>query len=603
MGARGKISRSCRARLPRWWVGPVLLFVVLGSQPPLQAQSTVAAASTPKADQSELTSRETLPTFKLQVERNVVLVRVVVRDAKGKPVRGLKREDFRLFDNRKPQTILHFSVEEASSSVESGAKPGQPRETDTEALPESERPPSTPQRYTALYFDDVHLIFGDLVPTRDAAQRYLTAAIRASDRVAIVTSSGQGALDFTDDRDKLHEALSHLFPHPVVPIQQDPCPDISEYQAYEMVERRDPAALEIATQEVLQCRYQSDPRNYSLAQAEAETEAVRSLNLYETQADYALRGLDQLVRRMAALPGQRNIVLLSPGFLTLTKDLQKDEIADRALRSNVIINSLDAKGLYVILPLGEASHRPVILPTHAELTGNKAQIVITGQQRNSEVLRDLAMDTGGVYFHNSNNFDEGFRKVGALPEVYYVLGFSPQNLKLDGRFHTLKVTLASTTGLMVQARRGYFAPKKPQDASTQAKEEIEQAIFSQEDLRELPIEVHTQFFKTSESGARLSVLTHLDLHLMHFRKEEGRNLNDLTLVTALFDRDGKYVTAKEKRLELRLRDISLETLLKSGLNMKTSFDLKPGTYLVRQVVRDAEGGQLSGLSRAVEIPF
>jgi hypothetical protein len=77
----------------------------------------------------------------------------------------------------------------------------------------------------------------------------------------------------------------------------------------------------------------------------------------------------------------------------------------------------------------------------------------------------------------------------------------------------------------------------------------------------------------------------------------------LTFVTALFDRDGKYMSSKEKTIEFHLRDESLEKLTQSGITAKTSFDLRPGTYLVRQVVRDAEGGQLSGLNRTVEIPY
>jgi len=193
--------------------------------------------------------------------------------------------------------------------------------------------------------------------------------------------------------------------------------------------------------------------------------------------------------------------------------------------------------------------------------------------------------------------------VGALPDVAYVLAFSPQNLKFDGSFHSLKVTLIKPKGLTVQARRGYYAPKRPADSSAQAKEEIEQALFSKDEVNELPLTIQTQFFKLNELDAQLSVLTHVDLHLLRFRKEGERNLNNLTLVTAVFDRDGKLVTGKQKTVDFRLRDQTLEQLLRSGITVKISFDIKAGTYLVRQVVRDTEGGQLAGLNRTVEIPY
>jgi len=235
--------------------------------------------------------------------------------------------------------------------------------------------------------------------------------------------------------------------------------------------------------------------------------------------------------------------------------------------------------------------------------GRKEQIIQDGIARAEDVLYDFAADTGGQFFHNSNDLDKGFRQVGTLSEVSYVLAFSPRNLKYDGRFHRLKVTLVNPKGFTLQARHGYFAPKASEDAAARAKEEIEEAVYSQDDLRELPIDVHTQFYKVNDTDARLAVLTHLEMSSVHFRKDQDRNRNDVTFITVLFDRDGKYITGKEKKLLLRLRDGTLAKLTQSGITLKTEFDLKPGTYMVREIVRDSEAGQLSGMSRTVEIPY
>ena len=218
-------------------------------------------------------------------------------------------------------------------------------------------------------------------------------------------------------------------------------------------------------------------------------------------------------------------------------------------------------------------------------------------------MQSLAAETGGVFFNNSNDLEAGFRRAAALPDPYYVLGFSPQNLKLDGGFHALKVKLVSEPHLAVQARRGYFAAKKLDDPAAREKEEIQEALFSQDETRELPVEVRTQFFVKSNSEVQLAVLAHLDLHPVHFRKQEERNTNNLAFVTALFDRDGHLVTVQEKIVQLRLRDATLTALLERGLTLRTHFDIKPGTYLVRTVVRDSESGQISGLNRTVEIPY
>ena len=90
---------------------------------------------------------------------------------------------------------------------------------------------------------------------------------------------------------------------------------------------------------------------------------------------------------------------------------------------------------------------------------------------------------------------------------------------------------------------------------------------------------------------------------MHLRKEGDRNLDNLTFVTVVFDRDGHLVSGQQRSVELRLRDSSLEKYLQTGITIQTLFNVKPGTYLVRAVVRDSESGQISGLNRTVEIPY
>jgi len=553
---------------------------------------------------NEITTQDVQSAFKLQVQRNMVLVRVIVRDSNGHPVPRLRKEDFRLFDNGKPQEIDQFAVE---SPGRGPALTPQAPGTELEAKAASEPAPaySTPNNYQALYFDDVQMAIADIAQARDAADRYLAATLTSSDRVGIFTSSGQDVLDFTDDRSKLHEDLFKLQPRPAMLPGGNDCPDIGDYQAYLIVKQHDPNALAIAIDETFQCRLSGATGQAAQTQAtnSAEGEAIRVFNQWETVSEAVLRGLEQVVRRTALLLGQRSVIFLSPGFLSYNLEPQIDEISERALRSNVVVNALDPRGLYAVIPGGDASNAAAVLPRNPGLAGNKQRMILDGFTRAEDVLYDFAAATGGQFFHNSNDLDKGFRQVGTLSEVSYVLAFSPHNLKFDGRFHRLKVSLVNPARFTVQARRGYFAPKALEDAAAKANEEIEQAVYSQDELKELPIDVHTQFYKINDAEARLSVLTHLDMSAVRFRTEQDRHLNDLTFVTILFDRDGKYVTGKEKDVKFRLRDATLARLTQTGITLKTEFDLKPGTYMVRQIVRESEAGQLSGLSRTVEIPY
>ena len=602
---------SMRAWEPIWRGGmgvtSLLLFVGLLAA---GVFSGVPAAAGQGSGEKEIATQDVQSPFKVRVQRNMVVVRAIVRDSNGRPVPRLRKEDFRLWDNGKPQEIDQFALESTSRpSVMARPASGEEKESDEEAASQAGAANVTARNFQALYFDDLQMTFEDIAHARDAADRYLAATLTATDRAGIFTSSGQGNLDFTDDRSKLHEALFKLRPRPNISTDTNSCPDIGDYQAYLIVQQRDPFATEIATQEVIQCNCEvtgnSGMQQACSSQAAnmVEAEAMRVWNDWETQSEAVLRGLEQVIRRTALLPGQHSVIFLSPGFLRYNLESQIAEIADRALRSSVVISALDPRGLYVIIPGGDASRQPILIPGRPDLMGRKQQIIDAGFSLAEEVLSDLAGDTGGQFFHNSNDLDTGFRQVGTLSDVYYVLAFSPRNLKFDGRFHKLKISLVNPAGFTIQARRGYFAPKASVDVATKAKEEIEQAVYSQDELKELPINVHTQFYKVNEAEARLAVLTHLDLSSVRFRKEQDRHLNKLTFLTVLFDRDGKYVVGKEKVVEFRLRDATLARLNQTGITLKMEFDLKPGTYLVRQIVRDSEAGQLSGLNRTVEIPY
>jgi VWFA-related protein len=575
------------------WLAILLLggrgvFAQSDPAPPAAASTPSQTASTPT---QEISSRDEVTTFKVKV--NLVLVRVVVRDGKGNAVGNLHKEDFELFDNRKPQVIKEFVMEQPGSKpVSSSELPPKP-DDDSGPLP----PPVAPDHYVAYVFDDVHLAFEDLARVRDAASRHMST-LSPTDRAAIFTTSGQGNLDFTDDRDKLHDVLKHMQPRAISRGDEGGCPDISYYMADLIENNHDPDASRVAAADALNCEYNNDPRFATAAAQLAESTAIRVLNTNAHESQVSLSVLRDVLRRISIMPGQRSILLLSPGFLTPEMEYEYANLVEQSLRAQVMISALNARGLYTIDPLGDISKPSSFSPT----TSSQKLLYATASAAAEEnILHDLAYGTGGSYFHNSNDLDEGFRRIAAAPEYSYVLGFSPQNLKLDGQFHGLKVTVKNPPKLTVQARKGYYAPKQAADPSEEAKKEIEEALFSQEEMHDLPIDLHTQFFKSSDVEAKLAVLVHVDVKRMHFHKTDGRNANNLTIVSGLFDRNGKFITGNQKVLDMHLKDETLAGKLNSGITVKSSFDVKPGSYLVRLVVRDAEG-ELSAANGAIEIP-
>jgi hypothetical protein len=309
--------------------------------------------------------------------------------------------------------------------------------------------------------------------------------------------------------------------------------------------------------------------------------------------------LKATVQRMSAMPGQRIIVLVSSGFLiTINHRQEQVEVMDRAIRSNVTISAIDVRGLYTVIPGGDASQsnfRSVSSIAKSQYQSQSAQV-------EGDTLAEFADGTGGTFFHNNNDLQEGFRRTSASPEFMYVLAFSPQNLKFDGSYHALKVTAKEAKGVTLQARRGYYAPKHSSNAEEDAKEEIRVALFSREEMSDIPVQLHTQFFKPTDKTARLAVLVHVDLKHLHFKKADGRNKNTLSVVSAVFDRNGILVGAIQKNLEMRLKEETFAARIDNGIALKTSFDVTPGSYIVRLVVRDSEGQTMAARNGVVEIP-
>jgi len=569
---------------------------------PSAAQSSPTVPSTPAANASgsnlssaEVASHDTSPTFKVRV--NLVLVRVVVRDQQGNVITNLKKEDFQLQDNRKPQTISTFSVETPESHAIVTASPATVTQAEEPSSEAPEAAATLPQRFVSVVFDDTNMQTQDTLSVRAAAS-HLFSSMAPSDRVGIYTTSGQFSLEFTSDRAQLHESLLHIEPHPLATAPGvHECPEVSYFQADRIVNYSDTQALAIATQDAIACSGGSIPA--SAAQALAQTAAEHTASIGDSQTEYVYRHLEDTLRRLSAMPGQRVMVFVSPGFIVTTNTREGGDFIDRANRANVVINVIDARGLYTP-DMGDISQ-----PTQGSpLTmGLRSAYLTEAQFAQSDILAQFADGTGGTYFHNRNDLDRGLRNAIVAPPLSYLIGFSPQNLKVDGHYHVLKVSLAGKQKFVIQARHGYYAPRIVKDPVEAAKEEIQEAIFSREEIRDVPIDLQTQFFKTDQTQARLAVLTHVDVKGIHFRKVEGRSRDDLTFATAIFDENGNFVTGGEKVVEMRLLDPTLDRLNHAGFTVKSSFEVKPGTYLVRMVVRDAEGSQMAARNGAVVIPY
>jgi len=405
---------------------------------------------------AELTAQEPQkPPFQVQVKVNVVPVPVVVRDAKGRAVGDLKKEDFRVFDQDKPAVISGFAVEKRAQV--SGAQEAR------EAAPPtpSSRPQAStpPERFIVFLFDDLHLDFSDLQQMKVVATSVVADSLAASDVAAVVSTSGVSS-GLTRDHAKLEGTLAKLVPRQLYRHDEHACPNVDYYQADQIKNKRNFEAFELAVRDASICLHMDFGRWRSVLEAKTNSAADFALEMGDRDAQATLAVIRGYVGKMGSLPGQRTLILVSPGFLTMTPPSQTDisGILDLAAHSDVTISALNARGLFTDEPHAEApgsDSAAMLAPGLDRLEARARQETMMLQE---DIMAELADGTGGSFFHNSNDLKGGLESLTAAPEFLYVLQVSLGDVKPDGRYHRLKVKI-DREGLHLQARRGYFAPK------------------------------------------------------------------------------------------------------------------------------------------------
>jgi VWFA-related protein len=537
------------------------------------------------SEQPEIASQESPVTFSSRV--NLVSVPVVVRDHEGRAVGNLQKEDFQLYDKGKLQVITKFTVDKTETRLAAAKIEDAER---TVAPVRSQ--PALPERFIAYLVDDIHLQPGDLLDTKRAMTRHLDESLDASSRAAIFTTSGRILADFTNDREKLHKAIDSLSPW--TSPQQSVCPPLSYYLADWTTNRYLYLSGMLYTDEQLDkllLTKQAPPElvatvsaagscgAHSMTEVKAMVHQVAMAG--ERETGLSLGAVNDVIRKLSTMPGNRNLVLVSPGFL-VTRDLHlaESDVFEHAIRANIAINAIDMRGLYTPLVAGG----------------------LAAASEDGNVLEELADGTGGTFFHNDNGLKEGLDQLAARPEYIYVLGFSPQDLKFDGAYHGLNVTVRNVANPTLQVRHGYWAPDHAVDASEAANEELKENVFSRDEIHEIPVDLHTEFFKPSDEKAELTVTAVLKPDSLRFQKTGERNNDTVIVVAGVFDANGNYVAGLQKVVQLRLRDQTLAGLQNEGIGVQETFSVAPGRYVVRLLVQDAGGLTTAARNEGVEIP-
>ncbi len=332
--------------------------------------------------------------------------------------------------------------------------------------------------------------------------------------------------------------------------------------------------------------------------SEVKAQASATWLLTKVVSDSTFSAIRACLQSVSTMPGKRMLLIASSGFISGEWDPQEDAIVQGALRAAVVINAIDAKGLYA-----ETPGRPLNEPSEATKLSPLSMVyeaISLGERLESQdaAVARFTESTGGLFFHNNNDLDLGFYRLGVIPEVAYLVGFPPAD---DGKYHKLKVGLKNEGSNLVQARPGYFAPNEAAASQPDQTGVLDRAMTSNEQSQAVPAAVTLQVAKTETNGRRLSLIIHVDARSLPFQHQMELHVERLTFVAALYDLQGTFITGKEAEMDLALKPGSYERLINSGINAALSLEAPPGSYSLRSVIREGVDGKVTAETRKVQI--
>lgn len=585
-------GRSRRKRLFSLFCCGSLLAISLALAADQAAKRT--AQEKKEADKSE--------TFTFRVPVDVVVVNVMVNDKQGNPVKDLTRDDFKVYEDGKPQPIHTFALE-SYKAIQAADDAGK-----SDPAPQSaaqEDPGSSLPRMISFVVDDVATSERSYFNyVSEAIQKTVLAGLGPSDVVALMTASGSLNQPFTSDRELLLSLARDLYKKVGrLPGFKSDCPDLTDLQAQQIQNQvSDPRPMRVAITETVICRNLNTVPNADQI-AEGMVRSAASQQFEENQFRYRglLTSVKQHIRSLRHFEAKKSLILFSDGFLSDYVRYELQEVVDTALRSGVIFNTVDARGLYTMSYEAKDSVIGAVDQETFAILSQKPLMRMEDIRAQEDPLRQLSGETGGQHVGNTNDLASGIRKILDSQSFYYVLTYSTPNAKMDGRYHKIKVEV-NRPGLQVTYRKGYYAPKEQLTFERRKKEDILEALQAPGNLNEIPIQLSYNYFQLDESRYQLALMTRVNIRGLKFLEEDSRHKNLFNLVVVAFDENDRYIDGLEKSMDLNLTNPSYTALLNHGFTSKVDIKVPPGRYKIKAVVREGVHTKMGSVHKTIEVP-
>ena len=332
--------------------------------------------------------------------------------------------------------------------------------------------------------------------------------------------------------------------------------------------------------------------------SEVKTQASSTWLQTKLVSDSTFAAIRACLQSVANTPGKRVLLIATSGFISGDLGPEEDAIIHQALRASVVINALDAKGLYAESPTRPLKEGSESTELHPLSMLDEARSLGERLESQDAAMARLAESTGGLFFRNNNDLNLGFYRLGVIPEVTYRLAFPPAE---DGKYHQLKVEVKNTGSDFIQARPGYFAPSHAAAEQPDQRDALEHAVMGSEESHYVASGMTLQVAKAGESGRRLSLNIRIDAKRLPFQRQKDLRVERLTFVAALYDVQGAFIIGKEGEMNLALRPASYEQLADSGITGSLSLEAPPGAYSLRAVIQEGVQGKITAETRKIRI--
>lgn len=546
-----------------------------------QAKPTTVPA--PRESQPPPRTNQLNPSSVLRTQSNIVRIDIEVTGRDGKPIKGLRADQFVITDDRKEQKISSFSYADIEAVEQAGGEDAKPLVVPVDSPPSGAGSNASDavadqirnRRMIVMFFDLTSMETDDLIRAHDAAVKFLKSQMKPPDLIAVVTFGSNLSVlaNFTNDRATLNKAVARLIPgvssgiaNPLYAAAQNGEYDVQQYTG------------------------------------DAYTADETEFNVFNT--DQKLVAIEGLANVLASIPGRKALVEFTGG-ITQTGEENRAELqaaTDAANRADISIYSIDARGMYTTPPGGDVT---TTAASGTSMFSGASVFHQTDQREDSrDTLATLSTDTGGRAFFDLGDLSDAFPKIQQENGGYYLIGYDlPADAKRDGRWHAVRVKVKAS-GAHVRYRNGYYAPRDFQHLEKESRDEqLADALNSENPEVDLPIAVETSIFRLNDEQAYVPISTKLSPRALDWAQKHDRR-------EAAFDfavevravPSGQSVAALRDTINVHLDQQRFAEINRSSLVYQGGVVLAPGNYKLKLVARENESGKIGTFEENLTVP-